>query len=155
MTARGLRNNNPGNINKTPAGHAPWRNEIVGMPSNDPRFDARFAVFPTMADGLHALSKLVANYKRLHGIRTALEYVQRYAPAADHNFVVPYAQTIAFYVFGDKEEIALEFDLEDKATHVKVMKAIVHCECEVGGKNQMPDPITDAEYEAAAEEVLA
>ena len=60
MTPRGLRNNNPLNIEKTKGGN-PWRGEIV------PSKDSRFAQFTTMAYGYRAAFKLLNNYQRNYG----------------------------------------------------------------------------------------
>ena len=61
MTSRGLRNNNPLNIEKT-KGRTPWQGEIV------PSKDNRFAQFTTMAYGYRAAFKLLNNYQRNYGL---------------------------------------------------------------------------------------
>lgn len=77
---RGLRNNNPGNILKTPASN--WSNRWQGeVESTDPRF-ARFA---TMADGVRALGKLLLNYQKLHKLNTVRAIVNRWAPPVENN----------------------------------------------------------------------
>lgn len=73
---RGLRLNNPGNIEKTKPGRDRWQGEIDSP-------DARFARFATMADGIRALGKLLLNYNRLYGIDTVRNIVNRYSDQAE------------------------------------------------------------------------
>ena len=60
---RGLRNNNPLNIEKTRGGN-PWQGEVV------PSKDKRFAQFTTVAYGYRAAFKLLNNYQRNYGLDT-------------------------------------------------------------------------------------
>lgn len=72
-TPRGLRNNNPLNIEKTKGGN-PWQGEIV------PSADSRFAQFKSMAYGYRAAFKLLNNYQRNYGLNTIREMITRWAP---------------------------------------------------------------------------
>lgn len=71
-TPRGLRNNNPLNIEKTKGGN-PWQGEIV------PSADSRFAQFKSMAYGYRAAFKLLDNYQRNYGIDTISRMIARWA----------------------------------------------------------------------------
>lgn len=71
---RGVRNNNPGNIEYGPFAR---RHGAVGT-------DGRFAVFPDMQTGTQALAALMASYKR-GGYDTIDEIVERYAPSHENN----------------------------------------------------------------------
>ena len=80
---RGLRNNNPLNIEKTRGGN-PWQGEIV------PSADSRFAQFKSMAYGYRAAFKLLNNYQRNYGIDTIRKMISRWAPSNEnytHNYV--------------------------------------------------------------------
>lgn len=82
-TPRGLRNNNPLNIEKTKGGN-PWQGEIV------PSADSRFAQFKSMAYGYRAAFKLLNNYQRNYGIDTIRKMISRWAPSNEnytHNYV--------------------------------------------------------------------
>ena len=82
-TPRGLRNNNPLNIEKTKGGN-PWQGEIV------PSADSRFAQFKSMAYGYRAAFKLLDNYQRNYGIDTIRKMISRWAPSNEnytHNYV--------------------------------------------------------------------
>ena len=61
MAARGLRNNNPGNIRLS---RTVWQGEIR------PSRDRSFCQFRTMAYGYRALIKLLQNYRRNNGCPT-------------------------------------------------------------------------------------
>lgn len=72
---RGERNNNPGNIRRTPVD---WKGEISGT-------DKAFETFATPAEGIRALAKLLKNYQRVYGLNTVREIITRYAPASENN----------------------------------------------------------------------
>lgn len=75
--ARGLSNNNPGNIVKS-SGEA-WAGEIR------PSKDARFAQFSSMEYGYRALFKLLQNYSKHHGCNTVRKIITRWAPPVENN----------------------------------------------------------------------
>lgn len=55
MTARGIRNRNPGNIDYNP------RNDWQGQIGKEP--GGRFAIFDTPENGIRALGKLLIKYR--------------------------------------------------------------------------------------------
>ena len=96
-TSRGVRNNNPGNIDFNPRNA--WQGQLglevgVGRP--------RFARFDFPENGIRALGKLLLNYRGKDGmpgvgrpgIDTPLEFISRWAPASE-NDTNAYAQAIA------------------------------------------------------------
>lgn len=78
MMTRGLRNNNPLNIEKTSKG-TPWQGEIV------PSKDVRFAQFISMAHGYRAAFKLLYNYQHTHGCKVLEDFIRRWAPPKENN----------------------------------------------------------------------
>ena len=68
MAARGLRNNNPGNIRLS---RTVWQGEIR------PSRDRSFCQFRTMAYGYRALIKLLQNYRRNNGCRTIADFISQ------------------------------------------------------------------------------
>lgn len=84
---RGIRNNNPGNIDYNP------RNQWQGQLAPDPKIEARFARFDTPENGIRALGKLLINYRGKDGmpgiggpgIDTIVETVSRWAPSVENN----------------------------------------------------------------------
>ncbi|HDS1791816.1 structural protein P5 [Pseudomonas putida] len=96
-TPRGVRNNNPGNIDFNPRNA--WQGQLgleVGVAS------PRFARFDQAENGIRALAKLLLNYRGKDGmpgvgrpgIDTPLEFISRWAPSRENN-TLAYAQAIA------------------------------------------------------------
>lgn len=96
-TSRGVRNNNPGNIDFNPRNA--WQGQLgleVGVSK------PRFARFDQPENGIRALGKLLLNYRGKDGmpgvgrpgIDTPLEFINRWAPATENN-TMAYAQAIA------------------------------------------------------------
>lgn len=73
---RGIRNNNAGNIRGSNA--FTWLGETG-------RDDKDFVIFDTPENGIRALTKVIKNYGRLHGITTLDGIIKRYAPASENN----------------------------------------------------------------------
>lgn len=84
MTSRGIRNNNPGNIE-----YGPFARSQGATGS-----DGRFAVFPTPEKGIAALQALQTQYETKHGLSTPQERINRWAPAFENN-VSSYANAVA------------------------------------------------------------
>ncbi len=74
--ARGLRNNNPGNIR---LGGGTWRGEVT------PPADPAFRRFASPAWGYRAMFKLLDTYRRVHGLRTLRTMIGRYAPPSEND----------------------------------------------------------------------
>lgn len=79
---RGIRNNNPGNIE---AGIG-WKGEVGD--------DGRFATFATPEHGIRALALNAVNSQRVHGNDTVLDLINRWAPPSENN-TVAYANQVA------------------------------------------------------------
>lgn len=77
MGARGLRNNNPGNIRLSTTTR--WQGEIK------PSRDKSFCQFKSMAYGYRALIKLLQNYRKVNGCRTISDFINRWAPPVENN----------------------------------------------------------------------
>lgn len=75
MTTRGIRNNNPGNIEKGQQ----WQ----GLAAEQP--DSRFATFVSMPYGIRALVKLLQTYRHKHGRTTVREIIERWAPPHEND----------------------------------------------------------------------
>ncbi|HCT26877.1 MAG TPA: structural protein P5 [Stenotrophomonas sp.] len=77
---RGVRNNNPGNIDRT---SVIWQGEDR---SADARArEGRFCVFLTPQAGFRALAKTLLTYQRKHGLRTVKEIIGRWAPPVEND----------------------------------------------------------------------
>lgn len=73
--SRGLRNNNPGNIEKGDN----WR----GLAA-DQSGDNRFAVFDAPVWGIRAMARVLINYQARHGLNTVRGLVGRWAPSHEN-----------------------------------------------------------------------
>lgn len=82
---RGIRNHNPGNIEKGD----PWQ----GLAA-DQSVDERFAVFASAEWGIRALARVLITYQDKHGLETPYEIASRWAPAFE-NDVRAYASHLA------------------------------------------------------------
>lgn len=74
-TVRGLRNRNPGNIEKG----ASWQG-LAPVQT-----DSRFAVFSEMKYGVRAALKVFRNYQQLYNLRTIAQMVSRWAPPSEND----------------------------------------------------------------------
>ena len=73
--SRGLRNNNPGNIESNDKN--PWEGQTGS--------DGRFAKFETPEHGIRALGKNLLSYNRIHGLDTIGEMITRWAPPKEND----------------------------------------------------------------------
>lgn len=82
---RGIRNNNPGNIED-----GPFARSLPGYAGSD----GRFARFNTMQDGVAAGGRLLDSYAA-RGLVTPAQIINRWAPPSDNNPTQAYAQYVA------------------------------------------------------------
>lgn len=115
-TPRGIRNNNPGNIERT-------REKWVGMAA-DQSADDRFIVFSAPVYGIRALAKILINYQRKYGIRTIYEAVSRWAPKHE-NDTGAYAKAVAKAVGVDPDAVV---DFDDPRIITPLVTAIIRHE---------------------------
>lgn len=95
--ARGIRNNNPGNIDYNPRNQ--WQGQL-GIEEGVAK--PRFARFDSPENGIRALGKLLLNYRGKDGmpgvggpgIDTVLETINRWAPSVENN-TSAYASAVA------------------------------------------------------------
>jgi hypothetical protein len=77
-TPRGIRNFNPGNIDRT--GTNKWQG-LAADQSSDPRF----CVFVNPVYGIRALARLLIGYQDKYGLNTVRKIIGRYAPPGENN----------------------------------------------------------------------
>jgi len=75
MTARGIRNLNPGNLRHGPK----WQGLAQFQPDRD------FSTFVDMEHGIRALLKNLRTYVQTHNLQTVREIISRWAPANENN----------------------------------------------------------------------
>jgi hypothetical protein len=75
MNARGIRNNNPGNLRHGPK----WQGLAQFQPDRD------FSLFVDMEHGIRALLINLRTYVQTHNLKTVREIISRWAPANENN----------------------------------------------------------------------
>lgn len=114
MIPRGIRNNNPGNIRKSPE---KWRGEVEGQ-------DSAFETFDAPENGIRAIAKILLSYQRKRGLRTIGDIIGRWAPPVE-NDTDSYAQHVA-----DNIRVLVDqpVDLSDQRLMTRVVASIIRHE---------------------------
>jgi len=89
---RGVRNNNPGNIDYNKANA--WQGQL-GLELNVAK--PRFARFDTPENGIRALAKTLLTYQNKHKLKTVRAIIDRWAPPVE-NDTGAYANQVAKHV---------------------------------------------------------
>jgi len=84
-TPRGIRNNNPGNIEYRALTR--WRGQIGS--------DGRFVRFDTPEHGIRALAVLLHNYQKIYGLSSIRQLITRWAPPTDNNDTEAYIASVS------------------------------------------------------------
>lgn len=117
---RGIRNNNPGNVEM---GNSKWQGQIP----NSQNSDGRFLQFTKFWYGVRCCTKLIYNYITKHKANTISKIVHRYAPSSENGL-----STVSYINFvsrktGFSPDQLLEPTVENIAPIVSAM-----CEFENG-----------------------
>jgi hypothetical protein len=86
---RGIRNNNPGNIDRTPK-RTPWQGQVPVQDLTDPRFEQ----FTHAKWGIRAICRVLVTYQDRHGLDSVREIIDRWAPPVENN-TEAYVQAVA------------------------------------------------------------
>lgn len=105
---RGIRNHNPGNIEKGD----PWQ----GL-SDDQSRDERFAIFGAPEWGIRAIARVLITYQDKHDIRTVQGILRRWAPSFE-NDTNAYIEHVA-------EKVKIAPDTQIDVTDYSVMRPLV------------------------------
>lgn len=114
---RGIRNNNPGNIDWHPNSD-PWR----GL--DDPPSDGRFCRFITPQYGIRAMAMTLRTYQTRHGCRSVRDIIDRWAPP-NENDTGAYVEHVAEMV---EVQPADPIDVADRRVMVPLIAAIIRHE---------------------------
>jgi len=76
---RGIRNNNPGNLDRTRP-RTPWEGRVPDTQLTDSRFEQ----FVAPEYGIRALVRTLLTYQRKHGANTVHEIISRWAPSTEN-----------------------------------------------------------------------
>jgi hypothetical protein len=124
MTSRGLRNNNPGNIDRNATR---WQ----GM-ADDQSGDPRFVVFKTPQYGIRAIARLMLTYQNQYGLKTVRALINRWAPPVENNTSAYVAAVASGVGVGPDDPI----DVDTTEVMLPLVKAIILHE---NGQNPYPD----------------
>lgn len=115
---RGIRNNNPGNIDYKKNNH--WKGQLM----YDPSIDSRFCRFETVEYGIRTLILLLHTYQRKYGLTTVSQIIGRWAPINENNTMI-YIQSVA-----DELGVSLKetIELNNKIVAISLVKAIIRHE---------------------------
>lgn len=113
---RGIRNNNPGNIRHG----ANW----LGINPDGRNIDSAFFVFTTPVYGIRALAKVLINYKKIHGLKTVRQIINRYAPP-NENQTIAYIQSVAKQLGVYPDTV---IDIEERGVLTVFIKAVIRME---------------------------
>jgi hypothetical protein len=115
---RGIRNNNPGNIDHNSANA--WEGELPV----DKSIESRFARFDLPENGIRALGKLLLTYQRKYGLKTIEGLISRWAPS-NENDTAAYVRSVQSKT---KTAPGQEVDLRQIGIMTGVVKAIIEHE---------------------------
>ena len=114
MVARGIRNNNPGNIRHGDK----WQ----GLAAE--QTDSSFCVFTSAEYGIRALAKVLLNYEKKYGLNTVKKIINRYAPP-NENDTGSYIQSVAGQLGVNPDDV---IDINNQAVMLILVKAIIRHE---------------------------
>jgi hypothetical protein len=123
MSARGIRNNNPGNIefNESAYNRNPWRGE-TGLEIHE---SPRFTTFSSAAYGIRAIAKLLLIYQDRYGLYTVSGMLSRWAPAFENPTMVYIDHVRSASGLAPGQEVVLS---QDHQVLKEMIKAIIHFE---------------------------
>lgn len=123
---RGIRNNNPGNVDYHPSSD-PW----LGL--DDPPSDGRFCRFVTPQYGIRVMAKLLRAYQKYHACGTVRAIINRWAPP-NENDTGAYVQHVADMIGVMPDD---PIDVTDRRVMLPLVAAII--EHENGEQPYPPD----------------
>jgi len=114
--ARGIRNNNPGNID--------WKSDVPWKGMDQPAHDGRFIRFETPEDGLRAMARVLRNYQRKYNLFTLNKIISRWAPPSE-NDTQRYVSTVSKIANIDPNQ---KIDLNNDELLADLMEAMIKVE---------------------------
>ncbi|HFW4208303.1 TPA: hypothetical protein ACIBOM_001246 [Salmonella enterica subsp. enterica serovar Reading] len=111
---RGIRNNNPGNLEYSAQG---WDGELAS--------DGKFSRFDTPEHGIRALAKNMRTYQSKHHLNTVAGMISKFAPPEDHNDTATYIKAVAGMMGVDPSQ---HIDTSDVDTLTKLVNGIITVE---------------------------
>jgi hypothetical protein len=129
MLPRGVRNNNPGNLDRC---GVPWQGEDRSEAAR--KRETRFCVFLQPQFGFRAMAKTLLTYQRKHGLRTVRQIISRWAPPVE-NDTGAYVRAVANAIgVGMNQDI----NIAQPCVMLPLLRAIAHHE---QGGDHWPDDV--------------
>lgn len=125
-TPRGIRNNNPGNIEK---GKSKWQGLVLSMEETDPRF----CEFKDPTWGIRALAAVIITYQDKYKIRTIRDIIGRWAPGHENDTSAYISAVCAATRIGAMEQL----DLHRYEALCPIVEAIIRHENGRGPKKTL------------------
>lgn len=114
MVARGIRNNNPGNIRHGEK----WQ----GLADN--QTDGSFCMFISPEYGIRALVKILINYQKKYGLRDVRSIINRFAPPSE-NDTESYIYSVSLKLDVKPDT---QIDVQEPGVMINLLKAIIRHE---------------------------
>ena len=114
MIARGIRNNNPGNI----------RHGDKWQGLAEVQTDKAFCVFKSPEWGIRALVKILRNYQTKHGLKTVESIINRFAPEVENN-TTSYILSVCQVLDVKPRDV---IDVREPGIMINLLKAIIRHE---------------------------
>lgn len=111
--ARGIRNNNAGNIR--------WGCSWQGLKKDGKSIDKEFCVFESPEYGIRAMARILKNYSEIYKINTVGGIIHRWAPPSE-NDTVSYIKHVAKSLKVDADEV---INVKNDTVMLKLVKAII------------------------------
>lgn len=127
---RGIRNNNPGNIDYSDY------NKWVGKLPRDTDIEPRFERFDSPVNGIRALALLIQTYQDRYGLRTVRAIIGKWAPE-NENKTSAYVAAVAASLRVDPDA---DIDVQDYRTARPLVLAIIRHE---NGQQPYTDTVID------------
>lgn len=111
--ARGVRNNNPGNIR--------WRDKWMGLVPEQQRTDTAFCQFVSPEYGIRAMMIILHHYQIQHGLNTIAGIIQRWAPPEENDTQAYINSVVTVTGISAHNQI----NVTDSSTMLKLVQAII------------------------------
>jgi hypothetical protein len=130
MLPRGVRNNNPGNIDRC---GVPWQGEDRTIAARSR--EQRFCVFMQPEFGFRAMARTLLTYQKKHGLCTVRQLINRWAPAVE-NDTGAYVRAVSQAIGVGPDQV---IDVGARKVMFPLLRAIAHHE--QGGDHWTDDVI--------------
>jgi hypothetical protein len=116
---RGIRNNNPGNIEKKPNNPDPWEG------TDKTGTDSRFETFKSPEWGIRAIGRILITYEKKYKLNTISGIINRWAPPKENDTPRYIKNMVIITGIPKDQKLNLSTNRENMK---KILKGIIRCE---------------------------